>query len=182
MQATQPMNTLERPRRLRDVVRHVMRKRRYSPRTVKTYWYWIRYFIRVPNMSHPRELCQADVQTFLIWLAVERGVAASTRNQALNALVFRYAKVLESPLGQTRKEESGEDERDNDPDSFAEQGFDTAQSMSDQARRDLHQAIDRAARQGDWLASQLNGTTAREIGAISEPQVDLKCPLLSSAL
>jgi predicted metal-dependent peptidase len=69
-------------------------------------------------------------------------------------------------------EESSEDEHDNDPDSFDEHGFDAAQSTSDQARRDLHQAIDRAARQGDSLASQLNATTAREIGAISEPRVD----------
>ena len=50
-------------------------------------------------MSHPRELGEADVQAFLTWLAVERGVAASTQNQALNALVFLYGKVLESPLG-----------------------------------------------------------------------------------
>ncbi|SEO73309.1 site-specific integrase [Aquisalimonas asiatica] len=92
------MNTPERPRRLRDVVRDVIRTRRYSPRTEKTYWYWIRYFIRFHNMSHPRELGKADVQAFLTWLAVERGVAASTQNQALNALVFLYGKVLESPL------------------------------------------------------------------------------------
>lgn len=74
-------------------------------------------------------------------------------------------------------EESSEDEHDNDPDSFDEHGFDAAQSMSDQARRDLHQAIDRAARQGNSLASQLNATTAREIGAISEPQVDWRSQL-----
>ena len=97
------MNTPERPRRLRDVVRDVIRTRRYSPRTEKTYWYWIRYFIRFHNMSHPRELGETDVQAFLTWLAVERGVAASTQNQALNALVFLYGKVLESPLGDIGK-------------------------------------------------------------------------------
>lgn len=93
------MNTLERPRRLRDVVRDVMRTRRYSQRTETTYWYWIRYFIRFHSMSHPRELGETDVQAFPVWLAVERGVAASTQNQALNALVFLYGKVLENPLG-----------------------------------------------------------------------------------
>ena len=33
------MNTPERPRRLGDVVRDVIRTRRYSPRTEKSYWY-----------------------------------------------------------------------------------------------------------------------------------------------
>lgn len=40
-----------------------------------------------------------EVRTFLTWLAVERNVAAATQNQALNALVFLYKKVLNSPLG-----------------------------------------------------------------------------------
>ena len=35
---------------------------------------------------------------FLEYLAVRRNVAASTRNQALNALVFLYKHVLERPV------------------------------------------------------------------------------------
>jgi integrase len=40
-----------------------------------------------------------EVREFLTWLAVERNVAAATQNQALNALVFLYGRVLEQPLG-----------------------------------------------------------------------------------
>jgi len=40
-----------------------------------------------------------EVEAFLTYLAVERKVSASTQNQALNALVFLYKKVLKSPLG-----------------------------------------------------------------------------------
>lgn len=40
-----------------------------------------------------------DVVAFLTHLAVNRGVAASTQNQALNALVFLYRHVLNRPLG-----------------------------------------------------------------------------------
>lgn len=40
-----------------------------------------------------------EVREFLSWLAVERNVAAATQNQALNALVFLYHRVLERPLG-----------------------------------------------------------------------------------
>ena len=37
---------------------------------------------------------------FLEYLAVKRNVAASTQNQALNALVFYYKHVLKSLLGE----------------------------------------------------------------------------------
>ena len=40
-----------------------------------------------------------EVREFLTWLAVKRNVAAAMQNQALNALVFLYGKVLEQPLG-----------------------------------------------------------------------------------
>lgn len=85
--------------RLRDQVRQIIRTRHYSRRTEKTYWYWIRYFIRFHGVRHPASMGAAEVRQFLTWLATERNVAASTQNQALNALVFLYAKVLDQPLG-----------------------------------------------------------------------------------
>jgi integron integrase len=41
-----------------------------------------------------------EVGAFLTHLAVDRKVSPSTQNQALNALVFLYDKVLERPLGE----------------------------------------------------------------------------------
>ena len=41
----------------------------------------------------------AEVVDFLSHLAVERRVAASTQNQALNALVYLYRHVIGNPLG-----------------------------------------------------------------------------------
>ena len=38
------------------------------------------------------------IEDFLTYLAIERKVAASTQNQAMNALVFLYKQVLEIPL------------------------------------------------------------------------------------
>lgn len=73
--------------------------RQYSIRTEKTYWYWIRFFIRFHRMQHPRYLGAQDVSAFLSWLATDRQVAAATQNLALNALVFLYANVLDQPLG-----------------------------------------------------------------------------------
>ncbi|MCK5771641.1 phage integrase N-terminal SAM-like domain-containing protein [Algiphilus sp.] len=85
--------------RLQQQVRAVIRTRRYSLRTEKVYWYWIRYFIRFHDMTHPLEMGEKEVRQFLTWLATQRNVAAATQNQALNALVFLYAKVLNQPLG-----------------------------------------------------------------------------------
>lgn len=42
---------------------------------------------------------EKEIGEFLAYLAVKRKVSASTQNQALNALVFLYQKVLEIPLG-----------------------------------------------------------------------------------
>lgn len=73
--------------------------RRYSIRTIRSYLYWIRYFIVFHRKRHPRELGADEVEQFLTFLVVERNVAAATQAIALNALVFLYDKVLGMPLG-----------------------------------------------------------------------------------
>ena len=92
------MQEVSRPR-LMDQVRTTLRTRHYSRRTEKSYCYWIRFYIRFHRLRHPLELDCGAVRAFLSWLATERDVAAATQNQALNALVFLYSKVLERPLG-----------------------------------------------------------------------------------
>ncbi|MGH8737882.1 MAG: phage integrase N-terminal SAM-like domain-containing protein [Burkholderiales bacterium] len=84
--------------RLIDRVREAIRTRHYSRRTEKTYWYWIRFFIRFHGMRLPAGMGGAEVQAFLSWLATERDVAAATQNQALSALLFLYQKVLGQEL------------------------------------------------------------------------------------
>ena len=89
----------DRPPRLLDQVRRALRIRHYSPRTESAYAHFVRY-IRFHGIRHPNEMGARDVSAFLTHLAVERNVAASTQNQALNALVFLYEPVLERPLGE----------------------------------------------------------------------------------
>ena len=93
------MDTTPAKPRLHEQFRNVIRVNHYSIRTEKTYWYWIRYFLRYHQMRHPLEMGPAEVSAFLTWLAVSRHVTAATQNQALNALVFLYGKVLDRPLG-----------------------------------------------------------------------------------
>ncbi len=84
--------------KLMDQVRARIRTKHYSLRTEEAYTQWIRRFILFHNKRHPLEMGKVEVEAFLSALAVERRVAASTQNQALNAILFLYREVLEKPL------------------------------------------------------------------------------------
>lgn len=79
---------------LLNQVRDVMRTRRYSLQTEKTYIYWIRKYIFFHDVRHPKEMGAAEVGAFLTHLAVGENVAATTQNQAMFALLFLYKEVL----------------------------------------------------------------------------------------
>src|SRR5262249_55636305 len=82
-----------------DQVRHAIRIRHLSPQTEQAYISWIKPFIFFHNKRHPVEMGEAKIGQFLSSLATERRVSASTQNQALNALLFLYNKVLEKKIG-----------------------------------------------------------------------------------
>ena len=82
-----------------DQCREVMAFKRFSRRTVEAYLHWIKRFILWSGKRHPRELGGAELTSFLAHLAVREQVAASTQNQALNAIVFMYGQVLGRDLG-----------------------------------------------------------------------------------
>jgi integron integrase len=77
-----------------------MRLRHYSPRTEKSYLYWMRHYLGFHAQDDPLLLEGAAVREFLSHLAEHRQVTASTQSQALNALVFLYEQVLRRPLGE----------------------------------------------------------------------------------
>ena len=83
-----------RPPKLLDQLHETLRRRHYSPRTEEAYVYWTVQYIRFHGMRHPRELGHVDLMAFLTHLATARNLAASTQNQALNAVVFLYKHVL----------------------------------------------------------------------------------------
>jgi integron integrase len=95
--------------KLLEQLAEVMRFHHYSYRTEQTYTQWVRRFLtfhRHPSHAgpkngwrHPREMGAPEVASFLSHLAVAGNVAASTQNQALNALVFLYERVLQMELG-----------------------------------------------------------------------------------
>jgi integron integrase len=85
---------VEAPRRLLPVVRETLRARHYSPRTEKSYVWWIRRFLAFHGMRPPREMATAEITRFLSSLATTGHVSASTQNQAFSALLFLFREVL----------------------------------------------------------------------------------------
>jgi integron integrase len=84
-----------------EAVKTEVRSRHFSYRTETAHLDWVRRFTAFHGYADPRRLdAPAAVKTYLDYLAVEREVAASTQNQALNALVFFYGQVLRKPLGE----------------------------------------------------------------------------------
>ncbi|MFQ3789305.1 site-specific integrase [Halomonas sp. A29] len=60
------MDAHRRPPKLMDRVKATMSVKRDSPRTEKTYCYWIRYFIRFHDVPHPASMGGSEVRAFLV--------------------------------------------------------------------------------------------------------------------
>ena len=80
--------------RLLDQLRERIRYLHYSLRTEEAYVYWVKGFIRFHQRRHPAQMSKAEIEAYLMFLANERNVSASTHRQALSALLFLYSKVL----------------------------------------------------------------------------------------
>jgi integron integrase len=75
-----------------------MRCMRYAKRTIESYQYWIKAYINFCHQKHPTKCGNEDVERFLSFLANEKFVAPKTQALALNALVFLYREILDTPL------------------------------------------------------------------------------------
>jgi len=87
-------------RKLLDEVRDVMRLLHYSIHTERTYCEWIKRFVQFHRMKSREDLADGEkkIEAFLTHLAVHGNIAPATQNQAMNALIFLYRKVLKQDL------------------------------------------------------------------------------------
>src|ERR1041384_3876503 len=85
-------------RKLLDQISDLARLRHMSLRTEKAYRNWAKRYILFHDKRHPRDMGVDEVRAFLTHLAVHDKVAASTQNQAFNALLFLYRNVLNIKL------------------------------------------------------------------------------------
>ena len=72
--------------------------RQYAKKTIESYIYWIRMFIRFHHNQHPTKMGNIEVEQFLSFLANNRTVAVKTQALALNALAFLYKDIIAVPL------------------------------------------------------------------------------------
>src|SRR6266850_7014198 len=95
-----PASTRNPQPKLLDDVRQVLRLHHYSIHTERSYVEWIVRFVRFHGMRSREDLFPAEptIESCLTDLAVHRNVAAATQNQAMNALVFLYKRVLTHSL------------------------------------------------------------------------------------
>ena len=77
--------------------RNIIKLKHYSNKTEKNYIYWIKQFYHYiqKDISNYDSM---DVKNFLTYLAKEKNVAASTQNQAFNAILFLFRHVLHKKL------------------------------------------------------------------------------------
>ena len=85
--------------KLLDQMREMFRTRHYSIRTEQAYVHWAKRFILFHCKRYPNTMREPEIAQYLTYLATQRKVAASTQNQALNALLFLYHEVLKIDLG-----------------------------------------------------------------------------------
>jgi len=86
----------DRQPKLLDEVRRVLRVHHYSIHTERSYVDWTVQFVRFHHMHSREDLFPPEpkIEAFLTHLAVDKNVAPATQNQAMNALVFLYKRVL----------------------------------------------------------------------------------------
>ena len=84
---------------LADKIKESLRIEHYSYRTEQTYLAWIRRYVMFHEWRKPSTLGAGEIRAFLRHLAMDAQVASSTQNQALNAVVFLYKKVIKKEIG-----------------------------------------------------------------------------------
>jgi len=87
-------------RLLEAKVKECLRVAHYAYRTEQTYVGWIRQFVSFHDWQKPSTMEAGHVSAFLKHLAEDRQVAASTQNQALNA-VLRLERLVRRRLADT---------------------------------------------------------------------------------
>ena len=75
----------------------------YSKKTLRAYTSWIRKFQGFTRNKDINSLSSLDVKEFIEYLAIKQNVAASTQNQAFNALLFFYRNIIKIDFGDQSK-------------------------------------------------------------------------------
>jgi integrase len=84
---------------LENAIRVALRTEHYALKTERAYIHCIRRFVGYHRGKRPSDMGGPEIHHFLSHLAMNDRMAASTQNQALNAIVFLYRKVIKKEPG-----------------------------------------------------------------------------------
>ena len=79
-------------------LRSVLHRQHKALATEDSYVFWLRSYVRALNAMPDSLSSEQKLEHFLTDLACRRDLAASTQNQAFNAILFFYKDVLRQPL------------------------------------------------------------------------------------
>jgi Phage integrase, N-terminal SAM-like domain len=82
---------------LAEAVKH----QHLSARTIQTYQHWITQYLAYFDLKSPKYLSETNVKEFLRYLVKNMSLSRARLNQAREALLFLYEKVLHKPLERT---------------------------------------------------------------------------------
>ena len=82
-----------------ETLKNEISLRHYSKKTLRSYKGWVSRLQDYTKSKDLQLLTPQDVKDYLTFLAVEKKVAASSQNQAFNALLFFFRHVLKTELG-----------------------------------------------------------------------------------
>lgn len=82
-----------------DLIHERCRVKHLSEKTAQAYCGWVRRFSLFHGKRPLSEMGEWEIEVFLTHLATRHNVAASTQNQAFNALLFLYTQVIPKDLG-----------------------------------------------------------------------------------
>lgn len=85
-------------------LRLLVRQRNYSPATERAYVGWARRFHQFCGRRQASEITDEHVRSFFSHLTSSLELSASSRNQALSALLFYFEFVLERPIDREGKD------------------------------------------------------------------------------
>jgi integron integrase len=81
-----------------EQLRGVLRRQHKSLGTESNYIFWLRHYVIALNSIPASFTSEQKLERFLTDLARHRDLAASSQNQAFNAVLFFYKEVLRQPL------------------------------------------------------------------------------------
>jgi len=96
---TSVQKTYEKRTEAIDRLRQVIRRQHKALATENSYVFWVGRYIKALRNIPPGLPSEKKLEIFLTGLALHQNVAASTQNQAFNAVLFFYKGVLGQPLG-----------------------------------------------------------------------------------